>query len=111
MTPRSSRFQMVWILLYSGPNLSSGLFMSGYRPFLDDQPAAGDAGGEHGGLRLGGEDGGDVAGARAAGGGGRGQPHPPPPRRPVGGPGPPAPPPPAPAGAAAPPPARAAGLA
>src|SRR5260221_7312385 len=75
MTPRSSRFQMVWILLYSGPNLSSGLFMSGSRPFLDDQPAAGDAGGEHGGLRLGGEDGGDVAGAGGAGGGVTHQPH------------------------------------
>src|SRR5258706_1074366 len=69
MTPGSSRFQMVWILLYSGPNLSV-LLMAGYRPFLDDQPPAGEAGGEPGGVRFGGEDGGDVAGARTGGAGG-----------------------------------------
>src|SRR5258706_11497850 len=75
MTPRSSRFQMVWILLYSGPNLSSGLFMSGYRPFLDDQPAAGHAGGEHGAPPLGGEDCCDVTRAPPAAGPATDKPH------------------------------------
>src|SRR5258708_2554076 len=76
--PRASA--SVQPLMKVSPQLShrnSRSFMAGYRPFLDDQPPAGEPG-ELGGLPLGGPDGENITGARGVGAGGRGphQPHP-----------------------------------
>src|SRR5260221_8023602 len=68
--PRASA--SVQPLMKVSPQLShrnSRLFMAGYRPFLDDQPPAGEPG-ELGGLPLGGPDGENITGVRAVGAGG-----------------------------------------